>query len=92
MILLRRKLRGLGPVAHLYKVDISRGFRHLKIDPPDYDLLGLEWNGAYIDTCLAFGSRHSSQHFQGVNDALHFMLSWFPFHKLYRQFHWFRHA
>ena len=34
-------LKKLGPGALLYKVDISRAFRHLKIDPGDLDLLGM---------------------------------------------------
>ena len=31
----------IGPGSHIYKIDISRAFCHLKIDPLDYDLLGL---------------------------------------------------
>ena len=50
------ELRKLGKGALLYKVDVSRAFRHVKIDPGDYDLLGLNWNGVYLDTCLPFGT------------------------------------
>ena len=32
----------LGPAAQLYKVDISRAFRHLRVDPADIDLLGFQ--------------------------------------------------
>ena len=35
------QLKFLGKGAHLYKIDISRAFRHIKVDPLDYDLLGL---------------------------------------------------
>ena len=35
------QLKVLGRGAHLYKIDISRAFRHIKVDPLDYDLLGL---------------------------------------------------
>ena len=35
-------LKHLGPQAPLYKIDISRAFRHLTIDPGDIDLLGLK--------------------------------------------------
>ena len=35
----------------------------LKVDPGDYDLLGLHWHHAYIDTCVPFGTRHGSQIF-----------------------------
>ena len=65
-----QELKCLGPGAHLYKIDISRVFRHLKIDPLDYDLLGLYW----VDMCLLFGSRHGSQLFQHVSDAVRFAL------------------
>ena len=36
-------LNRLGTGAHLYIVDVSRAFRHVKSDPFDYDLLGLKW-------------------------------------------------
>ena len=64
----------LGPGCHIYKVDISRAFRHLKIDPLDYDLLGLRWDATFIDTCLPFGSRHGSQNFQRISDAVRYAL------------------
>ena len=67
---LTTELAKLGPGAHIYKIDISRAFRHLKMDPFDYDLLGLNWNGVYVDTCLPFGARHGSQFFQRVSDAV----------------------
>ena len=35
------ELKRLGRGAHIYKVDVSRAFRHVKVDPRDYDLLGL---------------------------------------------------
>ena len=35
------ELKHLGRGTLLYKVDISRAFRHVKVDPGDYDLLGL---------------------------------------------------
>ena len=33
----------LGPAPLIYKVDISRAFRQIKIDPRDIDLLGLNY-------------------------------------------------
>ena len=69
-----RELVKIGPGCHIHKVDISRAFRHLKIDPLDYDLLGLHWDAAFIDTCLPFGSRHGSQNFQRISDAVHYVL------------------
>ena len=38
-------LKWLGKGVFFYKVDASRAFRHVKVDPGDYDLLGLQWNG-----------------------------------------------
>ena len=37
------QLRRLGWGALLYKIDVSRAFRHVRIDPGDFDLLGLQW-------------------------------------------------
>ena len=53
----KRIVRG----ALLDKVGVSRRFHHVKVDPGDYDLLGLQWDGTYVDTCLPFGTRHGSQ-------------------------------
>ena len=39
-------VRCLGPSSKLFKVDISRAFRHLRVDPGDLDLLGLK-HGQY---------------------------------------------
>ena len=69
-----KELVKIGPGCHIYKIDISRAFRHLKIDPGDYDLLGLRWDTAFYDTCLPFGSRHGSQSFQRVSDAVRYTL------------------
>ena len=67
---LKRLRRG----AFLYKIDVSRAFCHVKVDPGDYDLLGLEWNGHYVDTCVPFGTRHESQIFQRLSDAVRYVM------------------
>ena len=67
---LTAELVKLGKGAHIFKIDVSREFRHLKKDPIDYDLLGLNWQGIYIDTCLSFGCRHGSQFCQRRSDAI----------------------
>ena len=56
--------------ALLYKIDVSRAFRHGRIDPGDYELLGLHWCDAYVDICLPFGTRHGRQIFQRLSDAV----------------------
>ena len=48
----------LGPGAMLYKVEISRAFRHIRINPRDIDLLGLRHKHTFIDVMLLFGFRH----------------------------------
>ena len=63
-------LSKLGPAAQLFKIDISRAFRQIKIDPGDIDLLGMKFQGQYfIDLLVAFGYRHGSKIFQRCTDA-----------------------
>ena len=69
-----KELVKLGPGCHIYKIDVSRAFRHLKIDPGDYDLLGLHWDAVFFDTCLPFKSRHGSQNFQRIGNAVRYTL------------------
>ena len=50
-----RTLNELGPSACIFQVDISRAFRHIRIDPGDIDLLGLQHRGnLYLDLSLPF--------------------------------------
>ena len=60
-----------GKGSHLYKVDITTAFRHIKIDPKDYHLLGLKHENYFIDTCLPFRYRHGSAIFQRISDTVH---------------------
>ena len=55
----------LGPGAQLYKIDISRTFRHLRVDPADIDLLGFQVDRHhYIDVSMPFEFCHGSLFFQ----------------------------
>ena len=72
--MLTDELERLGHGTLLYKVDVSRAFHHVKVDPGDYDLLRLQWRGTYVDTCLPFGMCHGSQIFQGLSDAVRFIM------------------
>ena len=67
---LTQELVKIGKGAHIFKVDVSRAFRHLNADPRDYDLLGVNWGVTFIDTRIPFGSRHGSQFFQRTSDAV----------------------
>ena len=58
-------LRKLGPAAMIYKIDISRAFRQIKVDPGDIDLLGFKFQDDYfIDLSVAFGYRNGSRYIQ----------------------------
>ena len=71
---LTKELTKIGKGAHIFKVDVSRAFRHLNVDPRDYDLLGLHWDGTYVDTRILFGSRHGSQFMQRASDAVRYIM------------------
>ena len=57
------KLKQLGDSLLLFKIDISRAFRHLRIDPGDLDLLGLKHDSYYVDGTLLFRFRQRSVYF-----------------------------
>ena len=65
----------LGRGCKIFKVDISRAFRHVPIDPRDLDLLGLHWKGYYIDRSLPFGFKHGSAIFQHISDSVRFIMT-----------------
>ena len=66
----------LGPAAQLYKVDISRAFRHLRIDPADIDLLGFQVDGRqFIDVSTPLGFRHGSLFFQRCSEAIRYIMA-----------------
>ena len=75
-------LKHLGPGALIYKVDISRAFRHITIDPRDLDLLGLKHGSYYLDGSLAFGFRHGSFYFQKCSDAIRYIMKKFGYPNL----------
>ena len=68
------KVKKFGRGCLLYKIDISRAFRHVKIDPRDWFLLGLKHENYFFDTCLPFGYRHGSGIFTRLSDAVRFIM------------------
>ena len=65
------KIREMGPNAQLFKVDLQRAFRNLRIDPLDYPLLGLKWQeNTYIDVALAFGFKNGAAACQLCTDVI----------------------
>ena len=69
------RLKVLGSEALLYKIDISRAFRHIRIDPGDLDLLGLKHDQLFLECTLQFGFRHGSVFFQRCTDAVRYIMS-----------------
>ena len=67
-------LKSMGPNALIYKIDISRAFRHIRIDPGDLDLLGFKHDQLFIDRTLPFGFQHGSIFFQRFMDAVRFIM------------------
>ena len=74
----------LGPAAQLFKIDISRAFRQIKIDPGDIDLLGMKFQDQYfLDLSVPFGYRHGSKIFQRCTDSICHIMSKNGFPGLY---------
>ena len=65
----------LGKGCKIFKVDISRAFRHVPIDPGDLDLLGLYWEGYFLDQFLPFGFKHGSSIFQRLSDGIRYIMN-----------------
>ena len=58
----------------LYKADVARAFRNIRVDPVDTVKLGIYWQGEYfLDLSVAFGWGHSSATFQRLSDAIVYM-------------------
>ena len=77
-------LQNLGPSAQIYKIDISRAFRQIKIDPGDIDLLGIKFQDQnFLDRLVAFGFCHGSLIFQRCTDAIRYIMAQHGFPSLY---------
>ena len=77
------KLNELGPGALMFKIDISRAFRQLKVDPGDIDLLGLKQDSYFIDQSVPFGYRHGSIFFEKVTDSIRYIMRKHGFNNLF---------
>ena len=60
----------LGKVGQIFKIDISRAFTHVPIDPGNLDLLGLQWEGYFLNYFLPFGFKHGSSIYQHLSDGI----------------------
>ena len=65
------RVAGMDGKCLLYKIDLQRAFRHLKLDPRDINRTGLQFqNQYYVDTAVPFGYRHGSVCMQRVTDSI----------------------
>ena len=70
------KLKQIGTHAVLYKTDLSRAFRQLRIDPSDFNLLCLQWKGSYYsDQYCPFGHRSGSMGMTQLTDFFRFLMT-----------------
>ena len=69
-----RRILQLGPGAWLYKTDLARGYRQLRVDPLDWPLLGFRHqDGWFLDICPPFGLRSSAMCMQRTAEAICFI-------------------
>ena len=65
----------LGKGCQIFKIDISRAFRHAPINPEELDLLGLHWEDYFLDHFLPFGFKHGSSILQHLSDGIRYIMS-----------------
>ena len=71
-----RLIKLAGPGCFLAKTDIKNAFRIIPINPADYNLLGMCWNGLYYyDRCMPMGCSSSCRTFSTA-------VEWIAHHKL----------
>ena len=69
--LMEQEVLKLGRGAFLYKTDLSRGYRQLRVDPYDWPLLGFKYDGKYfMDICPPFGLRSAAMMMQRTSQAV----------------------
>ena len=65
------RLNDLGVGCLMYKRDLKGAFRQFSLDPGEYKLTGLHWDGSiYLDTRLAMGLRSSAYCCQSVTELV----------------------
>ena len=70
------ELERLGQDACLFKVDISRAFRNVRMDRGDAIRLGIKWNDEYfIDQNLPFGAVHGTAIFECITDHIRHIMA-----------------
>ena len=70
-------IRQKGQGCHLFKKDLSRAYRQLRIDPRDFHLLGYRHNGSlYFDVAPPFGLCSSAMMCQRTTSAVTYMFQY----------------
>ena len=60
----------------LFKIDVARAFRNLRVDPVDVMKLGMSWGGQYyLSSAVVFGWKHGTASFQLVADAIAYIMA-----------------
>ena len=73
----------LGPSCFIWKADLSRAYRQLRIDPLDAPLLGIYHRGAYyLDVCPPFGCRYAASACQRTTNAVAYLMGKRGYHTL----------
>ena len=71
-----RAVSKFGKNSFIAKIDISRAFKHVPIDPRDVKCLGLHWISSFCyELALVFGFHHGSTVFQRIYDFIRFILT-----------------
>ena len=67
------KIVSIGVTAKLFKIDLSRAYKQMYIDPMDFELMGFVFNQhMYFDCTLSMGSRSSARCCQMVTSVVVF--------------------
>ena len=70
------EINKLGDDVVLAKIDVSRAFRNLRVDPADTVKFGIKWEGKYfLDQAVAFGWVHGTSAFQMLSDAVTYLMA-----------------
>ena len=73
---MERAVVGVGRGAYMYKTDLSRGYRQLRVDPLDWPFLSFRHLDAhFMDICPPFGLRSSAMAMQRVSQAIIYLHS-----------------
>ena len=53
--------------AYMFTLDVARAYKNFRVDPLDWPLMCMKWDGAYyVETLMPFGARSSSCNMQRV--------------------------